>query len=117
MRIRYLLLPVLATTWGCIDSLPGNHSGGGGSGGSGGSTGGGGGGGGMMGVPQNCPNGGTTTITGKVLAPNGTLPLYNAIVYIPGSTPAPFTDGVTCDACNGHVSGNPLVSTLSGPDG
>src|SRR3954463_2850074 len=48
-----------------------------------------------------CAGGGTTTLTGKVYAPNGTLPLYNAIVYIPTGTPEAFTDGVTCDRCNG----------------
>ncbi|HXU72245.1 MAG TPA: carboxypeptidase regulatory-like domain-containing protein [Polyangia bacterium] len=64
-----------------------------------------------------CPGGGTTTLTGKVFAPNGTLPLYNAIVYVPNSTPAAFTDGVTCDRCNGSVSGNPVVQTLTDSSG
>jgi hypothetical protein len=96
-------------------------SGGGGGAGGGGGTGGTGGGGGsgpaMNGVPQDCPTGGTTTITGKVFAPNGTLPLYNAIVYVPASTPMPIPDGVSCNACDGKVSGKALVSALTGPDG
>ena len=58
-----------------------------------------------------------TTITGTVYAPNGTLPLYNAIVYIPSQTPGAFTSGVTCDACDGQVSGAPIVTALTGPDG
>ena len=64
-----------------------------------------------------CPGGGTTTLSGKVYAPNGTLPLYNAIVYIPSVPVDPFTSGVTCDRCNGQVSGNPIVQTLTGADG
>ena len=69
------------------------------------------------GVPQNCPGGGTTTISGTVFAPNGTLPLYDAIVYVPSSPVAPFPEGVTCDRCDGKVSGDPLVWAISGADG
>src|SRR4051812_42498226 len=62
-------------------------TGGGGAGGTGGSgANGGGGNAGCMGLQcqqMQCAGGGTTTLTGKVFAPNGTLPLYNAIVYIP----------------------------------
>ena len=43
---------------------------------------------------QACAGGGTTSVSGTVYAPNGTLPLYNVIVYVPtarrstaGSTP------------------------------
>ncbi|HEY2747688.1 MAG TPA: carboxypeptidase regulatory-like domain-containing protein [Polyangia bacterium] len=97
-------------------------TGGGGMGGSGGGSGGtdGGGSGGCIGLQcqqMTCPGGGTTTLTGKVYAPNGTLPLYNAIVYVPNATPAPFTDGVSCDRCNGEVSGDPVVQTLSDATG
>jgi hypothetical protein len=66
---------------------------------------------------SSCPGGGFTTLTGTVFAPNGTLPLYNAIVYVPSSAVAPFPQGATCDPCNGKVSGNPIVQTLTGPDG
>jgi hypothetical protein len=51
-----------------------------------------------------------TTLSGTVFAPNGTLPLYNAIVYIPNSPVDTFTSGVTCDRCNGTVSGDPVTS-------
>src|SRR4051812_21853341 len=46
---------------------------------------------------KTCSGGGDTTVTGTVYAPNGTLPLYNAIVYVPNSTPDPLTHGATCD--------------------
>lgn len=54
-------------------------------------------------VNYKCPTQyGPTTLTGTVTIPSGTLPLYNAKVYIPtGDTlePAP-TSGVTCDRCD-----------------
>lgn len=98
------------------------HGGGGGhgDGGGGGGNGDGGGNGNCVGLQcqqMSCPGGGTTTLTGKVYAPNGTLPLYNAIVYVPNSTPQPFPEGVTCDRCNGNVSGDPVVQTLTDATG
>ncbi|MBS2012021.1 MAG: carboxypeptidase regulatory-like domain-containing protein [Deltaproteobacteria bacterium] len=63
-----------------------------------------------------CSGGVTTTVTGKVYAPNGTLPLYNAIVYVPNSEPAPITKGATCDKC-GAVTGDPIVTALTDPEG
>src|SRR5262245_5638469 len=64
----------------------------------------------------NCSGGATTTITGKVFAPNGKLALYNAIVYIPNAEPEPITKGATCDKC-GAVTGEPIVTALSDPTG
>jgi hypothetical protein len=62
--------------------------------------------------------GGTkTTLTGKVYAPNGTLPLFNAIVYVPNSAVAPFAPGVSCDQCGAALSGSPVVQTATGADG
>lgn len=63
-----------------------------------------------------CPAGGTTSVTGKVYAPNGTEPLPNAIVYVPNAPVAAFTAGVSCDNCL-MASGSPLVSTTTGADG
>jgi hypothetical protein len=69
---------------------------------------------------------GKTKITGKVFAPNGTLPLPDALVYIPNETKTfphgvtTYTDGVaggTCDQCNATASGSPLISTRTGADG
>ena len=58
----------------------------------------------------------TTTVIGKVTAPNGTLPLYNVIVYVPTEPLEAIKEGVQCDRC-GSVSGKPLVSTLTKVDG
>ncbi len=65
----------------------------------------------------------TTTISGTVYAPNGTDPLYDALVYVPNGGPAPnygvtaFSAGVHCGQCGSEVSGSPLVSTTTAPDG
>jgi hypothetical protein len=63
-----------------------------------------------------CDPGAETTVTGTVMAPNGTLPLYNVIVYVPNAPVDPIGTDLKCDRC-GTVSGKPLVSTLSGTDG
>ncbi len=59
-----------------------------------------------------CSGGKQTTLTGIVYAPNGTLPLFNVIVYVPSSKPAPLAKGATCDKC-GVVTGDPIVTTLT----
>lgn len=58
----------------------------------------------------------TTTVSGVVTAPNGTLPLYNAIVFVPREPLEPLADGASCDKC-GSVSGDPLVATLTDTTG
>jgi hypothetical protein len=66
-----------------------------------------------------CAAGTTTTITGKVYAPNGVDPLYNAVVWIPKDATSPLptlTSGATCDQC-GSATFTPLVSTVTAPDG
>ena len=63
-----------------------------------------------------CPAGSaapTTTLTGTVYAPNGTLPLYNVTVFVPNGTPSAFPEGVGCDRCDSVLSGDPLVRTVS----
>ena len=65
-----------------------------------------------------CPNANeTTTISGTVYAPNGTLPLYNVTVYVPNGTPSAFPDGAQCDQCGTVLSGNPLVQTTTDTEG
>ncbi len=66
---------------------------------------------------KNCGELGVTTLVGKVYAPNGTLPLYNAVVYVPNAPLEPFEKTVKCEPCDGHVSGSPLVKAVTGPDG
>ena len=64
-----------------------------------------------------CPNGGTTTITGTVYAPNNTDPLPGVIVYIPNAAVAAYTPGVTCAVAGQAPSGSPLVGTTTATDG
>ena len=47
--------------------------------------------------------------------PNGTVPLANALVYVPNAPVAAFTPGAACDSCS--PSGSPLVSAITGPNG
>jgi hypothetical protein len=64
-----------------------------------------------------CPSSSETTITGTVYAPNGTLPIYNAIVYVPNTAVKPQSKGATCDKCGTVASGSPIVTTLSDASG
>jgi len=64
-----------------------------------------------------CSAGMTTTVSGTVYAPNGTLPLYNVIVYVPNAELAPFPKGVTCDKCGALASGEPVVTALTDSKG
>jgi hypothetical protein len=64
-----------------------------------------------------CPLGQTTSLSGTVYAPNGTLPLYNAIVYVPNAPIDAFIPGATCDRCDETLSGEPIAQTTTGTDG
>jgi hypothetical protein len=59
----------------------------------------------------------TTAITGKVFAPNGTLPLYNVTVYAPENNPVAFTPGVQCGQCQTDLPGGAYASTQSDAEG
>ncbi|HRC57020.1 MAG TPA: carboxypeptidase-like regulatory domain-containing protein [Kofleriaceae bacterium] len=63
-----------------------------------------------------CTGGGTTSISGTVFAPNGTLPIYNATVYVPLRPLDPIVSGASCDRC-AELSGNPLVRTTTDEQG
>ena len=54
-----------------------------------------------------------TTVSGTVFAPNGTLALYGANVYVPYVDPGPFTDGVTCGKCQDQLPGGAVVNSMS----
>ncbi len=60
-----------------------------------------------------CTGGVSTTLTGKVFAPNGNLPLYNVTVYVPRDPVAPLPAGATCDRCGQAPSGNPIAITTT----
>ncbi|MFO0639783.1 MAG: carboxypeptidase regulatory-like domain-containing protein [Polyangiaceae bacterium] len=64
-----------------------------------------------------CSGQNTTTLTGKVFAPNGRDPLYNVLVYVPNGDLKAFDDGVTCETCEKSVSGNPIATALTDTQG
>jgi hypothetical protein len=117
----------------CYASTVFGDSGTGGSGNTGGGTSSGGGNGGGSGALPPCQNlqcqqttcaktytgctvpacTGETLVTGVVYEPAGKLPLYNAVVYVPNSTPDNFTDGASCESCGASVTGSPLTITLT----
>src|SRR5947209_13872405 len=60
--------------------------------------------------------GGTpTSVSGTVYAPNGTLALYGATVYIPRLDPGPLPAGPQCDRCdpNGELPGGAIARAIS----
>lgn len=59
----------------------------------------------------------TTTISGVVTIPAGTLPLYNATVYIPNAPVGPLAQGASCQRCDMENSGSPIVTTHTDVDG
>jgi hypothetical protein len=55
-----------------------------------------------------------TTITGTVMAPNGTLPLHGINVYVPVTTPLPpLVEGAQCDRCSNGLPGGAIASTVT----
>jgi hypothetical protein len=64
-----------------------------------------------------CPAGTATTVSGTTFAPNGTLPLYNVMVYVPNAPLTPFTQGVTCDRCGGSAPVRAVASAISDEHG
>ena len=58
-----------------------------------------------------------TSISGKVFAPNGVLPLYGVLVYVPVADPPPFTPGVQCGRCSRDVPGGAIASDITDASG
>jgi len=65
---------------------------------------------------QTCAAGSDTTITGKVYAPNGTMPLYNVVVYVPNDPVPAFTDGASCDRCGASIV-DPVTAAVTDETG
>ncbi|MBX3158707.1 MAG: carboxypeptidase regulatory-like domain-containing protein [Deltaproteobacteria bacterium] len=66
-----------------------------------------------MGMPD-------TSLSGKVFAPNGTLPLYGVNVYVPNdaSFPLPaFPEGAQCSRCIDGLPGSPIASAITDDQG
>ena len=59
-----------------------------------------------------CPGGGTTSVSGTVFAPNGTLPLSGITVYVPNGPVDAFPNQLACDRCSTVLS-SPLVQTTT----
>jgi hypothetical protein len=55
----------------------------------------------------------TTTVSGTVFAPNGTLPLYGVTVYVPISEPGALPAGVQCDRCVDDLPGGAYTQTIT----
>jgi hypothetical protein len=87
---------------------------------------------GLCGQQAACNGMPKTTISGTVTAPGHTNvglwgnpdPVYGALVYVPNGAAGPpgygvtaFPSGVACDSCSSLVSGDPLVSVVTGVDG
>jgi len=54
-----------------------------------------------------------TTVSGTIMAPNGTLPLYGVNVYIPISAPGPLPAGAQCDKCSNGLLGGAYTQTAT----
>jgi hypothetical protein len=64
-----------------------------------------------------CTGNATTSISGKVYAPNGVDPLPNAIVFVPTTEVMPFTPGVSCESADQQISGSPIATATTAADG
>lgn len=56
----------------------------------------------------------SVTFEGTVRAPNGVLPLSNALVYVTPQTPGPIPEGVYCDECVTLPEGTFAISAANG---
>lgn len=66
---------------------------------------------------ESCTGATKTTLTGKVFDPSGTVPLYNALVYVPNAPVDAFPSGVSCDRCGTVPSGSPIATALTNANG
>ncbi len=52
-----------------------------------------------------------------MFAPNGTLPLSGAVIYVPNGDIPPIAEGAHCETCASWLPARPAAITTSGPDG
>lgn len=64
-----------------------------------------------------CPAGQTTSVSGTVYMPNGTLPLPNVQVYVPSTAVGAIADGPGSDRCGVAPSGHPVAAALTDANG
>ncbi len=67
-----------------------------------------------------CPNGGSTTISGVVRIPAGTLPVPGAVVYVSDGSPSEIptgVDGTSCLRCDAEITGVRGRPTTTAVDG
>ena len=64
-----------------------------------------------------CDAGATTTLTGYVYDPANNLPIYNALVYVPVTTPPPVPQSGVSPASCGCAAPPAYVSAFTGIDG
>lgn len=68
-------------------------------------------------MKTDCPNAGTTSLSGTVYDPAGINPIYNALVYVPNAALDPVPTGASCDLCSATASGQPITNALTDVNG
>jgi hypothetical protein len=66
---------------------------------------------------HSCDGGQPTTISGVVYDPGAHDPLFNVVVYVPGTALQPLSTGVSCDSCSDLYTGHPIVTALTDSTG
>ncbi len=67
--------------------------------------------------PQACNDGKGAVISGRILAPNGMLPLGGVTVYVPSATVDPLPNGASCFRCESAFNGVPIAKAVTAADG
>lgn len=67
--------------------------------------------------PAACNQGKGATISGRILAPNGELPLPGVSVYVPSGSVDPLPNGASCWRCESQLRGNPIALAVTDATG